>query len=94
MQCLISDFAGYTDAVLELNHDTQGEILVDGFPGPGSYVRPITYNAPHKEELNAIIDRAFTCDQYIKYTCYQSKLLSDACKSVTVTITAFYSFNQ
>lgn len=55
------------------------EMTVDGFPGPGSYVRPVVYNAPHREELDAIIDRAGTCEQYIRYTCYQSKLLSDAC---------------
>lgn len=55
------------------------EMLVDGYPGPGSYVRDILYNAPSKEELNEIIKRAVTCEQYIRYTCYQSKLLSDAC---------------
>jgi len=55
------------------------EMLVDGYPGPGEYVRPIIYDAPTKEELDAIIARASECEQYIRYTCYQSKLLSDAC---------------
>jgi len=54
-------------------------MLVDGYPGPGEYVRPVVYDAPTKEELDAIIARATRCEQYIKYVCYQSKLLSDAC---------------
>jgi len=66
------------EAVLELSHDTRDEMLVDGYPGAGEYVRPVIYDAPSKEELDAIIARASTCEQYIKYTCYQSKLLSDA----------------
>jgi contactin associated protein-like 2 len=71
-------FQGYTVAVMELGHDTMDEMLVDGYPGPGSYVRPVVYDAPTKEELDAIIARSSTCEQYIRYTCYQSKLLSDA----------------
>jgi len=64
---------------MELGHDSMGEMLVDGYPGPGEYVRPIIYDAPSKEELDAIIERSPFCEQYIKYICYQSKLLSDAC---------------
>jgi len=64
---------------MELGHDTMDEMLVDGYPGPGEYVRPVIYDAPSKEELDAIIARATDCEQYIRYTCYQSKLLSDAC---------------
>jgi len=64
---------------LELGHDTMEEMVVDGYPGPGEYVRPIVYAAPTYEELDAIIARADRCEQHIRYTCYQSKLLSDAC---------------
>jgi len=64
---------------LVLGHDTMDEMLVDGYPGPGEYQRQVTYDAPTYEELDAIIDRAERCEQSIKYTCYQSKLLSDAC---------------
>lgn len=53
------------------------EMLVDGYPEPGSYVRTIVY-VTLKEEIDEIINRAFKCEQYIKYTCFQSKLLSDA----------------
>jgi len=62
------------------------EMLVDGYPGPGEYVRPVIYDAPSKEELDAIIARASSCEQYIRYTCYQSKLLSDACTSFLVLL--------
>jgi len=63
---------------MELGHDTMEEMLVDGYAGAGQYERPIIYDAPSKEELDAIIERAVDCEQYIRYTCYQSKLLSDA----------------
>ena len=65
-------------ATTELHHDTGAEMTVDGFADPGSYVRPIRYDAPQREQLDALIGRAFSCEQYIKYTCFQSKLLSDA----------------
>jgi len=65
--------------MLELYHDTTEEMVVDGYPGPGEYVRDVHYDAPSYEELDAIIARADSCEQYIRYTCYQSKLLSDAC---------------
>jgi len=64
---------------MELYHDSGDETLVDGYPGPGSYVRPVVYNAK-REEIDEIINRATTCEQYIKYECYQSKLLTDAGK--------------
>lgn len=63
---------------MELSHDSMDEILVDGYPEAGSYVRPIAYNTFGKEEIDEIIRRAFRCEQYIKYTCFQSKLLTDA----------------
>ena len=63
---------------MELSHDSMDEMLVDGYPEPGSYVRPINYNVALKEEIDEIINRAFSCEQYIKYTCFQSKLLTDA----------------
>ena len=68
--------------MMEVGHDSEDEILVDGYPGPGSYVRPINY-VTGREETETIIARAIYCEQYIKYTCYQSKLLSDAGKHGT-----------
>ena len=53
------------------------EMLVDGYAEPGSYVRSIVYDTL-KEEIDEIVARALNCEQYIKYTCFQSKLLSDA----------------
>ena len=75
----VADVSEHEEAVLELGHDTMEEMMVDGYPGPGEYVRPVIYDAPTKEELDAIIARAHTCEQYIRYVCYQSKLLTDAC---------------
>jgi len=74
---------------MEVGHDTMDEMLVDGYPGPGEYVRPVIYDAPSKEELDAIIARASNCEQYIRYICYQSKLLSDACM-LTLWFTVFF----
>jgi len=85
--------SGYDVAVLELGHDTMEELLVDGYPGPGEYVRPVIYDAPSKEELDAIIGRASTCEQYIRYICYQSKLLSDACMFISLSPTFLLSIS-
>ena len=63
--------------IMELSHDTMNPTLVDGYPGPGSYVRDVMYDTT-KEEIDTIISRARYCEQYIRYECYQSKLLTDA----------------
>ena len=54
--------------------------LVDGYPEAGSYVRPIIYDAV-KEQFDELVQRAHSCEQYIKYECYQSKLLSSSGQS-------------
>lgn len=71
------NFQERTNPILELSHDSLEEMLVDGYAEPGSYVRTIVYDTL-KEEIDEIINRALRCEQYIKYTCFQSKLLSDA----------------
>jgi len=74
VKCVFQD---QQTSIMELYHDSGDETLVDGYPGPGSYVRLVVYDTM-KEEIDRIIDRALYCEQYIKYECYQSKLLTDA----------------
>jgi hypothetical protein len=64
-------------ATTEVSHESMSPTLVNGYPEAGSYVRPIVYNV-EKEQFDELVGRAHECEQYIKYECYQSKLLSSA----------------
>ena len=63
-----------------MSHDSMTPTVVDGYAEPGSYLRPVVYNAS-REELEELVSRASHCDQYIKYRCYQSRLLSHTGKT-------------
>ena len=62
-------------AITVVRHQSMDPVKVDGYQEPGSYVRPIIYDT-NKEEFEELIERSETCEQKIKYRCYQSKLLS------------------
>ena len=64
---------------MEVGHDSMNPTLVDGYPDAGSYVRPVTY-VTFREQFEEQVQRSYECEQYIKYRCFQSKLLSDAGK--------------
>ncbi|CAH1775387.1 unnamed protein product [Owenia fusiformis] len=56
-------------------HANMGETEVNGFAEPGSYIRPIIYQAG-KEQFDELIGRAYNCKQFLKYSCFNSRLLS------------------
>ncbi|ELU06489.1 hypothetical protein CAPTEDRAFT_45779, partial [Capitella teleta] len=60
----------------EVGHDSMAPTLVNGYPGAGSYLRTISYEMD-MEQIDELIARAQSCEQYIKYECYQSRLLSN-----------------
>lgn len=60
---------------LRLSHNSQMLIPVNGYQEPGSYVRKIRYDTGI-EELNELVDRSYSCKQYIEYRCNNSKLLA------------------
>lgn len=58
-----------------LHHRSEGDIIVKGYEGRGSYIRSVDYYAP-LDSIKMIIDRSSTCNQFIKYTCINSHLLN------------------
>ncbi len=41
-------------------------------------MRPIGYPVHEREQFDEFVERAYTCEQYIRYKCWNSRLLSDA----------------
>lgn len=64
---------GPTETIL--HHRSESDIVVQGYDGKGSYIRSIDYYAP-MESIKMIISRSVSCNQYIKYTCVNSRLFS------------------
>lgn len=58
-----------------LHHRSENDITVQGYDGKGSYIRSIDYYAP-LESIRMIIDRSSSCQQFIKYSCINSRLFS------------------
>ena len=80
----VGDEASDTEvAITEVHHENEAPTLVNGYQEPGSYVRPIDYHSMYREQFDEIVARASSCEQYIKYECYTSKLLVDAGKGYT-----------
>ena len=61
-----------------MHHENEAPTLVNGYQDPGSYVRPINYYGMYREQFDELVERASSCEQYIKYLCYTSRLLADA----------------
>jgi contactin associated protein-like 2 len=65
------------EIITYIGHDSMGDIRVNGFQDPGSYVRKITYTADDIYALEEIIDRARTCRQNVLYRCKNARLLAN-----------------
>ncbi len=61
--------------VTVIGHDSGKRTLVSGYERPGSYKRKITYHLP-MEQIVAIVKQSPHCEQFLKYECRDSKLLS------------------
>lgn len=60
-----------------LHHKSDGDIIVKGYDGKGSFVRNVEYYAP-MDSIKTIIDRSSSCSQFIKYTCLNSRLFASS----------------
>ncbi len=73
---------GHTDdvetSITEIHHENEEPTVVNGYQEPGSYVRPIIYPVKEREQFDEFVDRSYKCEQYIRYKCWNSRLLSDA----------------
>ncbi len=67
-------------SVTIVHHDSEQPTVVNGYQEPGSYVRPIKYTATIREQFDELVARTTYCEQYIKYKCFNSRLLGDAGK--------------
>ena len=66
--------------VTVIGHDSEARTLVDGYEGPGSYVKNITYTATGLTgvaQLAGLADVSAHCEQFIKYECYGALLFRD-----------------
>ena len=61
----------------EIGHDSESRTLVSGHERPGSYKRKVKYEISMKQ-IVAIINQSKSCEQFIKYECYDSMLLTDS----------------
>ena len=64
---------GPTETIL--HHRSESDIVVQGYENRGSYIRSVDYYAP-MESIQTIIDRSASCNQFIKYTCVNSRLFN------------------
>ncbi len=65
-------------SITEVHHEQEKPTVVNGYQEPGSYVRPIIYPIKEREQFDKFVERAKSCEQYIRYKCWNSRLLSDA----------------
>ena len=57
--------------VTVIGHNSESETLVKGYESAGSYKHIIQYNLTMKQ-IEAVIDRSKSCEQFIKYRCLNS----------------------
>ena len=63
--------------VTVVSHDSEDRILVIGYEDPGSYKRDIQYTGANLLQLGNLTAISAHCEQFIKYDCYDSRLLLD-----------------
>ena len=73
--CDMSDKNGV--GVTVISHDSESRILVDGYKSSGSYSRDIHYERASLSQLASLTRVSLHCEQFIKYECYDSRILSD-----------------
>ena len=74
VHCDMTDKNGV--GVTVISHDSESRTLVDGYHAGGSYSRSIHYSGASFSQLASLTDVSLHCEQFIKYECYHSNLLS------------------
>ena len=62
--------------VTVISHNSESRTLVDGYSGNGAYSRNIHYSGASFPQLASLTDASKNCEQFIKYECYHSLLIS------------------
>ncbi|XP_022806801.1 contactin-associated protein-like 2 [Stylophora pistillata] len=60
--------------VTVVSHDNENRTLVNGYNGPGSYWRNVTYHKTSFLQLASLTASSAHCEQFIMYECYDSVL--------------------
>ena len=71
--CNMSDKSGV--GVTVISHDSENRILVYGYKEAGTYSRGIRYTGASLSQLASLTRISSHCEQFIKYECYDSRLL-------------------
>lgn len=62
--------------VTVISHNSESRTLVDGYEETGDYSRNIHYSGASFPQLASLTDISKNCEQFIKYECYHSQLIS------------------
>jgi len=62
--------------ITKVGHNSEEEMVVDGFEPARSYVRDVVYDAPMTSIL-ALMSASSKCRQFIKYMCHHSLMFRD-----------------
>jgi len=63
--------------VTVVSHDSESRTYVNGYGSHGSYSRDIHYTGAGLSQLASLTRVSSHCEQFIKYECYDSRLLRD-----------------
>ena len=75
VHCDMTDKGGV--GVTVIGHNTESRTHVDNYRDPGSYTRNVNYQGTSMQQLIELTRVSTSCEQYIKYECYDSRLRRD-----------------
>lgn len=61
----------------DIRHDTESRTQVYGYKRNGSYTRNVRYQGAPLQQLAQLTRVSTSCEQFIKYECYHSRLRRD-----------------
>ncbi|CAB4037741.1 Hypothetical predicted protein, partial [Paramuricea clavata] len=64
------------NGIILVGHDSERRTLVDGYEASGSYKRNIKYGIS-MQDIVTIMNQSTNCEQFIKYECHASVILTD-----------------
>lgn len=70
--------------------------MVSGCDTPGCLALPVEYEGASIAQITKLVDISLACEQFIRYDCYDSKLLKDGKKntSLSLSITQLRTENE
>ena len=75
MYCNMTEKNGV--GVTVISHDSENRTKVKGYENPGTYTRDVNYTGARLSQLASLTEVSSHCEQFIKYECHSSILLSN-----------------